>query len=159
MFDEFMGMPMHPLLVHGVVVFVPLLVLAALAYALVPRVRDRVGWAAALLAIAAPVSAFLATQSGEALERRLVAKGYQGEALAKIQQHAEYGDMTFWFSLGLAVATGLLLWVTSGSRRVSGLPSWVGLVLTVVIVVLAVVASIYVFLAGDSGAKMLWSEV
>lgn len=156
MFDEFMGTPMHPLLVHAAVVFVPLLVLAALVYALVPRLRARIGWAAALLAVAAPVSAFLAMQSGEAFERRLVEKGFQGEILVQIQKHAEYGDRTFWFSLALAVATGLLL-VTTGSRRLSGLPSWIRPLLSAVVVVLAVVAAGYVYLAGDSGAKAVWS--
>ena len=80
MFDKFMGLPMHPLLVHAVAVFVPLLVLAALAYAFIPPLRARVGWVAVLLAVAAPVSAFVTMKSGEALERRLIAKGYPPRA-------------------------------------------------------------------------------
>src|SRR3712207_2115532 len=36
-FDQFNGMPVHVLLVHAAVVFVPLLVLAAVVYAVVPR--------------------------------------------------------------------------------------------------------------------------
>ncbi|SDY04443.1 hypothetical protein SAMN05444365_101479 [Micromonospora pattaloongensis] len=159
MFDEFMGMPMHPLLVHAAVVFVPLLVLAAVVYALVPRLRPRVGWVAGLLAVAAPVSVFVATESGEALQERLAAKGYPPEGLQKISEHAELGEQTLWFSLALAVVTGLLLFVTGGSSRASRLPSWISPVLSGVIVVLAVVAVGYVYAAGDSGAKMLWGNV
>ena len=36
MFEEFAGIPAHPLLVHAAVVFVPLLALAAVAYAFLP---------------------------------------------------------------------------------------------------------------------------
>ncbi|HEX2356851.1 MAG TPA: hypothetical protein VHI50_10380, partial [Micromonosporaceae bacterium] len=67
MFEEILGVPAHPLLVHAAVVFVPLLIAAALAYALVPALRGRVGWAVALLAVAAPLAAWFATLSGNRL--------------------------------------------------------------------------------------------
>jgi len=157
MFDSFMGMPMHPLLVHAVVVFVPLLAIAALVYALVPPLRARVGWAAVLLAIAAPVSAFMTMQSGEALERRLIAKGYPAESLRKIAEHADYGTLTFWCSLGLALATVVL--VAIGQRTGHRLLVVAKVLLGVAILGLSVAASVFVFLAGDSGARMLWGNV
>jgi hypothetical protein len=50
-FDEINGLPAHPLVVHGAVVLVPLLCLTAIAFALLPRVRGQVWWAAAGLAL------------------------------------------------------------------------------------------------------------
>jgi uncharacterized membrane protein len=99
-FEEFLGLPLHPLAVHAAVVFVPLLALASLVYALVPRLRARVGWVAVLLAIAAPVSAVVARQSGEAFaERRTLP--IEGD----LANHHEYGTLTMWASLALGVLT------------------------------------------------------
>lgn len=159
MFKEFMGIPAHALLVHAAVVFVPLLVLAGMVYAVVPKLRARVGWVAALLAVAAPVAAFLAKESGEQLQEVLTAKNYPPQILDKVGEHAEHGDQTFLFSLGLGIATGLLLFVTSRHERVRNLPSWVSRVLCGVVVVLAVLSMIFVYLAGDSGAKAVWTGV
>ena len=45
MFDQINGLPVHVLVLHAAVVFVPLLALGAVVYALVPRWRPRMGWA------------------------------------------------------------------------------------------------------------------
>ncbi|MEH1015538.1 DUF2231 domain-containing protein [Micromonospora sp. CPCC 206060] len=159
MFDEFLGLPAHPLLVHAAVVFVPLLVLLSVAYALVPRWRPRTGWAVAVLAVATPVATWFAKESGEALEEVFKAKGYPPDILAQIEAHADYADVLFLVTLALAVVAGLLLFVSSGHRRVAGWPSWVGWVLSGLVVVLAVLAAVYVYLTGDSGAQAVWQGV
>src|SRR6266540_2932876 len=41
---EFNGLPLHPLVVHTAVIFGPLAALTALAYAALPRWRDRLRW-------------------------------------------------------------------------------------------------------------------
>ncbi|MEE3919606.1 DUF2231 domain-containing protein [Micromonospora sp. BRA006-A] len=89
----------------------------------------------------------------------LRAKGYPPDRLQQIHEHAEYGDTLFWFALGLGVVA--LLLVLSTSRFVAGrnLPRWLPIVLTVVVAVLAVFALVYVYLTGDSGAKMVWDGV
>lgn len=156
MFDKFMGLPMHPLLVHAVVVMVPLLVLSSLAYLLLPRARVRLAWAAAFCAVTAPIAGFVSMKSGEALEQRLIRKGYPPEGLRRISEHAGYGELTFWFTLGLALVTVLLIILTS---RRAHLPTWVVPALGVVIAALGVAACVYVFLAGDTGARMLWENV
>ena len=50
MFEEFQGIPAHPLLLHAAVVFVPLLALATIAYAFVPFVRPHTRVVLGLLA-------------------------------------------------------------------------------------------------------------
>ncbi|MEU5938486.1 DUF2231 domain-containing protein [Micromonospora sp. NPDC047548] len=158
MFKEINGLPGHILVVHAAVVFVPLLALAAAAYGLVPRWRPRLGWAMAILAVVTPVIAWVATESGEAFEEFLRGKNYPPELLAKINEHSEYGDVTLWLTVGLAVAALALLVLTSGRVRTPHLPSWVNWLLTAIIVVLAVFALVYVYLTGESGAESVWGN-
>ena len=66
--NSILGLPAHPLLVHGVVVLLPLAVLAALVYALVPHWRDRFYPLIVAVVPLAMVFVVLAGGSGEALQ-------------------------------------------------------------------------------------------
>lgn len=156
MFDQINGLPVHVLLVHAAVVFVPLLALSAVTYAVVPRLRSRIGWAAALLAVGAPAAALFAKLSGEAFRDRLAAGGLPADSLQNIATHEEYGELTFWIALALGVVTGLMVFVTSRGAGLRQLPRAANLALTVVVVVLAAVASYYVFMTGDTGARSVY---
>jgi len=156
-FREIMGLPLHPLLIHAVVVFVPLLALVAVAYAALPRFRSRLDWAAVGLAVAAPVSALFAKLSGEELKEVLIGRQYPPEGIAKIEEHQGYGDLTLWWSLGLGVVTVLLVVLTS--RRSRTLPGWVVLLLSAAVVVLGAISVYYVYLTGDTGAKTVWEGI
>lgn len=158
MFKEINGLPGHVLVVHAVVVFVPLLALLAAAYGLMPRWRPRLDWAVAVLAVVTPILAWVATESGEAFQEALEAKGYPPELLAKIHEHSEYGENLLWFTVGLAVAALVLLALTSGRIRTPQLPAWVTWALTALVVVLAVLALVYAYLTGDSGAESVWGN-
>ena len=84
MFDTIGGIPMHPLIVHGVVVLVPLAALLVLLAALSPRVR---GWAGILTPIVATLALVMvpfATQSGEALEERVGDPAYDHAELTGV---------------------------------------------------------------------------
>lgn len=157
MVEEIAGLPAHPLLVHAAVVFIPLLAVVGVVYALVPKVRARIGWAAVLLAVGAPLAALVARQSGQELEKRLVAANYGQEILAQVDDHQGYGDLTLWFSLGLGAATLLLVFVTSSRARRA--PSWLAWVLSAVVIVLAGFTGYYVYKTGDTGANAVWSGV
>ncbi|GAB3144135.1 hypothetical protein GCM10027290_21820 [Micromonospora sonneratiae] len=159
MFKEIMGLPAHPMLVHAAVVFVPLLVLLAIGFAVLPRLRSRLGWAAAILAVVAPASALFAKESGEELKKVLTEKGYPAEIINQVTEHQEYGDLMFWFALGLGVATGLMIFAASGHPRAQALPKWVNLVLAGIVVVLGVVTAVYTYLTGDTGAQAVWQGV
>ncbi|UQU65510.1 hypothetical protein COUCH_04050 [Couchioplanes caeruleus] len=155
MFDQINGMPVHALVLHAAVVFVPLLALAAIVYAVVPRWRTKVGWAAVLLALAAPVATFVAMESGEKLRDRMIANGMTGPPLEKIDDHMGYGTLTFYFTLGLAVVTLLMAFLTlRPSAR--PLPRPAGVLLAVIMVALAAISGYYVFRTGDSGAQAVW---
>lgn len=180
MFDEILGVPAHPLLIHAAVVFVPLLVLASLAYALVPFVRRRTWWLVVGLAVVAPVSAWFATLSGNRLRNDLADQGILPEILVKIDQHRDYGDKTLWATIGLAVLAVVLVGLTMWRNRAAsgdGVPTPVGeaggggtigvrgrsagpKVLTIVLIVamlfFAGASAYYVFQTGHTGAKVVW---
>lgn len=144
MFDLLNGLPVHPLVVHAVVVLLPLAVLGAIGIAVVPRWRQRFGVLVLAVTVAAVVAIPVATQSGEALERRVGDPG----------AHAELGDQLIWFALPLLVVVAALVWM---DRR-AGEPSRRGL--TLVVAVLAVVVGVanlvQVYRIGDSGARAAW---
>lgn len=158
MFDQFNGLPVHVLLVHAAVVFVPLLAVASVVYAVVPRWRSRIGWAAALLAIGAPVAALFAKISGEQFQTRLAGQGLPAEILAKIGEHQGFGNRTLLASAALGVVTGIMIYLTSRAAKGSPSPRAVDLGLTVVVVLLAVASGYYVFRTGDSGATIVWGS-
>lgn len=155
MFDQINGLPVHALVIHAAVVLVPLLALVAVVYAAFPRWRAKVDWAAVLLSIAAPVTAWVSKESGEELRGRLVASGLKGEALTTIDDHMGYGTLTVYFSLALGVVTLIMVFLTL-RRKDRPLPRAATLALSVIMVALAAVSSYYVFKTGDSGAQAVW---
>ncbi|TCB99974.1 hypothetical protein E0H26_03880 [Micromonospora zingiberis] len=158
MFEKALGLPLHILVVHAVVIFVPLLVLLALAYIALPRFRARLDWAVLALAVVAPITAWVGVESGEALQQRQIARGFSGEILDKINEHAEYGNVLFRYTLGLALAVILLVVATGRHERLPKLPRWAAPVLSVVVLGLGVAALVYVWLTGHSGSEMVWGN-
>jgi predicted membrane protein DUF2231 len=160
-FEEFMGIPAHPLLVHGAVVFVPLQVLAAIAYAAVPFTRRYIWWAVLGLAVVAPGAAWAARLSGAAFRERQVKNGASGQFLADIDTHMGFGNMTAYLSTLLGVLMLVLVLVLAkrpldGQSAATGSPI-VTIITAVVIVAVAALTAYYVFKAGDTGAHIVWS--
>jgi hypothetical protein len=171
MFDEFLGIPAHPLIVHAAVIFIPLQILAGFAYALVPATRRYITWAVLSLAVLGPVTAFVAKESGEALEERLVRGGMTD--VADINEHADFADMAWYFTLGLGVLMVVLVVVSRGRRSAPvaatdadaatevAAPAGAGgrvlsLVVGVLVLAVGAVTGYYVFKTGDTGAHMVW---
>jgi hypothetical protein len=162
--EEFMGVPTHPLLIHAAVVFVPLLALLTVAYALVPLVRPHIRWVLGLLALAAPACALLAKLSGDAFFRRLQSRNkVTPEYFPKLQAHQQFGTRTLYATIALTVLTLALVYFVAprvaaaresggtGSQRV------LSLVLVVLSLAAAAVSLYYVVRTGDSGAKAVWT--
>jgi hypothetical protein len=153
-FDQIHGLPVHALVLHVAVVFVPLLALGAIVYAVAPRLRPRIGWAVAILAVVTPITCFVTKESGEKLYDRTIANGMKGKALDELNKHMGFGTDTFWWVLALGVVTLIMLVLTWGSRSLPMIASAAG---SVVMVVLAVIAGYYVYRTGDSGATVVWN--
>jgi uncharacterized membrane protein len=153
-FDQISGLPVHVLVVHAAVVFVPLLALGAIAYALVARWREKIGWAVIALAIIAPICTLVSKLSGEKLYDRLVAQGLKGKGKEMLDDHMGFGTRTFWFTLALGVVTLVMVLLTL--RKSGSLPRAASLGLAVIMVALAAISGYYVFRTGDSGAHAVW---
>jgi uncharacterized membrane protein len=164
-FSYILGIPAHPLLIHFAIVFVVLLVAGSAVYALVPPLRPKIAWAVVLLAVAGPLAAFFARQSGQALRTMLIEQKYPAQIIDQVSTHQRYGNLTFYFSLGLGAAALLLVLVQvavgrrpapEGASRRSSLIATVGLGL--VVLVLAGFTGYYIFKTGDTGAHMVWAS-
>jgi uncharacterized membrane protein len=169
--DTIGGIPVHPLVVHAVVVLVPLASLLLLLAAVSPRIRR---WAGILTPITATVALALvplATESGEALEQRV-------DASPTLEEHAELGDSLLYFVLVLAVLAWAL-WFLDRRARASAAaaaqaaeagganpgPAPVGVArsgLLTAVVVLSVISvlatTVQVVRIGHSGATATWQE-
>ncbi len=149
-------MPLHPLVVHAVVVLGPLAALTGLAYAAVPRWRWLLRWPLVALALATAASAFLATLSGESLLE------LRPELEPLVEQHQDYGELLRNVALGYAVVSGFAAWALGGvSALASGRGAQesrgaLGTAVAVLLVVSALGLLVVLFLAGDSGARAVW---
>jgi uncharacterized membrane protein len=151
-FDQISGLPVHVLVVHAAVVFIPLLVLAAVVYALVPPLRARVGWVVFLLAIVAPLCAYVARESGLKFFPRKFGGQPPSPVLDLVNRHQHYGEQTFRFTVGLGLAT-LVLLVVARARGGGPLRLVVQGVVIVAVIGLAAASGYYVFKTGDTGAR------
>jgi cytochrome b involved in lipid metabolism/uncharacterized membrane protein len=148
-FDLVNGIPVHPLVVHAAVVFVPLTALGMIAMAIWPRLSARLGWLVVASAVLATVFSFAAKESGEVLEGRVGEPGYD---------HAELGDVMPIFAGVLLIAV-VALWLIDRSAPADGPAPRRGLRITVAIlgVLIALGNLVWVYRVGDSGAKSVWS--
>jgi uncharacterized membrane protein len=162
--EEFMGVPVHPLLVHFPVVFVPMLALLTAGYVLAPFVRPHIRWVLGLLALGAPVSAVLARLSGKELFDRMDRRGDITEGFyPTIENHQALGTWTMWATIASGVLTLALVYFV-GPRIVvwrltdgTGWRRYQPMVLGALSLVAAGVSLYYVIRTGDSGGKAAWS--
>ena len=151
---ELNGVPLHPLVVHAVVVLGPLGALAGLAYAFVPKWRWLLRWPLVVLAVVTAVASFVAVQSGEAL------LDLRPELEPLVEEHEERGELLRNVALGYAVVSLVAAWALGGvSALASGKgarETRFGIPVMAVLAVGAVALLVTLFLAGDSGARAVW---
>ncbi|HEY8455718.1 MAG TPA: DUF2231 domain-containing protein [Actinopolymorphaceae bacterium] len=154
MFDEIAGLPMHALVIHAVVAFVPLVVLIALGYAIVPRWRWLLRWPLLVGSAFCLVTGFVAKLSGEALFERLGEPEF-------VAEHADRGTLLVWVLLAFFVVSLLAALFLSGpnpirSHQRSNGPALLRLAVTVLLIAAALSAGVQVVLTGDAGARAVW---
>lgn len=149
MFAELDGLPLHPLVVHAVVVLVPLSALGAVLVAARPRWARPYGPLVAAGALAAAASAWVAQRSGNALQ---VERGLTGEAGELIASHGRWGlyvaNLGLGFALLAVVSTVLAFRLGAGSRW-QVVTAWLA-------AALGVAATVFTVLAGETGAESVW---
>ncbi|MEU7923818.1 DUF2231 domain-containing protein [Micromonospora sp. NPDC049801] len=150
--DTVNGLPLHPLVVHVVVVLLPLAAIGVAALAVKPSWRGRYGTLVVVIAALATLAVPLASSSGEDLEHRVGDPGV----------HAQLGDTLIWFAIPLLVAAVALVWLHRRTSRPAENRTGTAGKVTVVVAALAVVVAaanlVQVYRVGDSGAKAVWGN-
>ncbi len=143
---EISGLPLHPLVVHAAVIFGPIGALTALAYAVLPRWRDRLlkpMVALALLATGSVVAAYLTGKnfldSRPALGREQLVLTHQDRAELLLLLTLAFGV--------IALVAGWLHTRAEGASRVA---------VQVVLGLAAAAVLVQVVLTGDAGARAVW---
>lgn len=146
--DLITGLPIHPLINHGVAVLVPLAAIGALLVVFIPKIRANYSPLVLVAVLLATVSAFIATQSGEALSERVGlpnAHATQGERLSYVVLAFAF-LFTIWFAL------------ERSDRIKEVFANIIKRVLKVVIPITAVLSFVLTILVGHSGAEATWKD-
>jgi hypothetical protein len=158
--DDILGLPAHPLIVHGVVVLVPLAAAGVALIAFWPAARFRLGYAVLAIAAAGAMTAVLAQQSGETLKDRV-------RETDLIEEHEDLGGTGT--TAGVAVLVAALAVVATDVAlrrrepdRADGTPPATpsrvpSIIVGAVALVLATGGGIQVARIGHSGAKAVWN--
>ncbi|WP_422735270.1 DUF2231 domain-containing protein [Micromonospora sp. WMMD729] len=150
--DTVNGLPLHPLVVHVVVVLLPLAAIGVAALAVRPSWRGRYGALVVVITALATLAVPLASSSGEDLEHRVGDPGV----------HAELGDTLIWFAIPLLAVAVALFWLHRRASRPAGRPTGTSGKVAVLVAALAVVVAaanlVQVYRVGDSGAKAVWGN-
>lgn len=150
------GAPVHPLLVHAVVVLVPLAALLTLAGSVFPSVRQKFGIVIPGVAFVAMGFVPLTTQAGEWLQAHV-------PDTALVRQHVRMGDGLTIFA-GLVFVVAFVRWyldiapekgwpVPGLARKAFVAPAIIGVSALVALAVL-----VQTYRIGDSGAKAAWAN-
>lgn len=151
MLDSIGELPSHPLFVHAPVVLTPLLAIFALVLLVRPLWRRQVGFALPVLSAGVVVATWLAKESGEELEEIL------GDFAPNTDTHQSLA-ITALILLVVLTASSTAMAVTDRWARADG-PPWATRAAPVLLglsVVVAGLATIWMFRAGHEGARLVW---
>lgn len=146
--DEILGIPLHPLLVHAVVVLIPLAALGTIAVTLVPRWRKPYGPLAVAASALSLILVPFTTSSGNNLRDSLQ---LGGPVLEKVEEHQVMGERVIW-----AVAPMLVLNLAMYVLVRAGRPAREVTIVAWLATVAAIVATVLVVLTGHLGSQAVW---
>lgn len=138
------GLPLHPLVVHIVVVLLPLAAIGLIVISLVPKWSVRFGPLVWPLALVSTVAAFVAERSGREL----------GLKVGVPAEHMQFGQQVKFWAIGVTILA-LLVWLMDrnpGQKK----RSLIEKIIAGVAIVVSIGAIYVTFLAGDTGAEAVW---
>ena len=159
MFDEIFGLPMHALVIHAVVVLVPLSALSAAAYVVRPTWRRLLRWPTAAGAVVSGASAFVAAESGEALQRRVSRVRSGTTDFDLLSTHVAWGDRARLFCLLFMVLTLAALWFVRPPEEESPRGHAFDVLIGTLVVLAAATAVVTVVVAGHAGSQVVWHDL
>ena len=140
MFDTITGLPVHPLVIHAVVVGIPVMAIVTILVAVRKNLREKYSWWVAGANFLLFLVTLVAKESGEALQE---AKGGQ---LAI--EHGQLGSVLPWFVLVMTAASAAV----AGTSRNRTL----GPVAVVISILTSIAAVWWTVRTGDAGARAVW---
>ena len=146
--DLITGLPIHPLINHGVAVLVPLAAIGALLVVFIPKLRLAYAPLVLITVLLATISAFIATQSGEALAERV----------GLPNAHATQGERLSYVVLAFAILFTIWFALERSDRIRKVFASLLKRVLKVVIPITAISSFVLTILVGHSGAQATWED-
>ena len=146
--DLITGLPIHPLINHGVAVLVPLAAIGALLVIFIPKLRLNYSPLVLVTVLLATVSAFIATQSGEALSERV----------GLPNAHATQGERLSYVVLAFAILFSTWFALEKSERTRERVANLGKRVLKVVIPITAISSFVLTILVGHSGAQATWQD-
>lgn len=149
--STFNGLPVHPMLVHFLVVLAPLTAILAILCAVWPAARERLVWLVLALAVVTTGVTPLATEAGEWLEHHI-------EKSDLVEKHAELGDTMIYFSLALLVGAILLVIAHVRANRGKALSTALSGLIALFVVIAGIATTAQVFRIGHSGAESVWED-
>lgn len=157
MFDYILGLPMHALVIHAVVVLVPLSGLLAIGYVARPDWRRVLRWPTAAGALISGVTAFVAAESGEALQRRVSQVRASTTDFELLSRHTAWGDRAKLLCLVFMVLTLVALWFVRPPEEESPRGHAFDVLIGTLVVLAAVAAITTVAIAGHAGSQVVWN--
>jgi hypothetical protein len=144
------GIPLHPLLVHVPVVFIPIAALLAIVWVVRPAWRSRLTWWVLGSVAIAWLGTLVAASAGESL-------GSSIRETHLVEEHEELAEGLEIFVWVLFVSTVLLLGTDRWGEKLGGTRRAFAIVATLAVVVGGAGATVMDVLAGHAGAKAAWS--
>jgi len=145
-FDTIGGLPLHPLVVHAVVILMPLTAIAVIAFTFKPALNRKYGWIVCWLAFVSTGAAAVAKESGERLASRV---GFPAEHIAVARWTPYVAGLLF-------LLTCALWWY---DRKGDDRRSAAGSALALVAMAMAFVSIYWAVRAGHSGATAVWEPI
>ena len=147
-----MGLPLHPLIVHAVVVFVPLAALGGVVVSFWRWARDRYGVLVLAAAAVGLGTTIVAKESGEHFYESFPAHSPAMDA------HMQVASPLVYWVLGMFVGQALLMGAWFVGRKgeppsYARILHWAGVALSVVF---GVISLIWTIRAGHAGATAVW---
>jgi cytochrome b involved in lipid metabolism len=141
LFDLFLGLPVHVLITHVVVVLLPLSAFALILLVFLPKLRNKYLFLTLIGLGVSVVAAFIAKESGEALSYRVGTPSV----------HTEWGEKALLIAVALFISALIWQFLLKRKNKFTFIVGYVA-------VILAVAALVISYLAGHSGAKASWEK-
>ena len=149
---EIAGLPLHPLIVHALVVLLPLTALALVLGTFLPAARRRLGVVTPVAALVVLALTPITVVAGDSLMETV-------GPLPGVAEHADLGRMLLPWTIALFVVSAAQ-WAWHRFRPERSDPRRSDAVVTAVLAVLAVAvavgSTVMVVLIGEAGARAVW---